>query len=98
MKQLEEIDKALKLVENIVLYGTFVDLCCKLEEDVIMRMVRNNLCDKIECIIDSPKDKKLAAWQVMKECLNEQNTIYIQCLIQVRSIKRRCQLVKRFKK
>ena len=52
MKQLEEMeantDKALKLVENIVLYGTFVDLCRKLEEDVMMRMVRNNLCDKID--------------------------------------------------
>ena len=59
-------DKALKLVENVVSYGTFVELCSKLEDDVVMmKRVKYNLCNKVESIMDKP-DKKSAAWEVLE--------------------------------
>ena len=92
MKKVAEMeaktDEASKLVENVVSYSTVVELCGKLEDDVLMmNRVKYNLCNKVESIMDKP-DKKSAAWEVIQECLSEQNGAFIRWLQEVRSIKK----------
>ena len=37
-------------------------------------------------LVDRHEVPKSAAWEVMEECLNEQNTIFIQWLQQVKDV------------